>query len=216
MKIQHRTALGTHGKIKSRQCNEFDSWYNGRKYKLLRIQMYHSQFKSSSLSSHLRSASHLKPAYPLILGLCAFVSGIGCTGDKDTAEVQLVPSAEPTPQPSSPSLRRLTISQYQNIILDTFGEGLLVPTNLEPDVETEGFKSLGAGVSSISPVGVERYESASYSIAEQITDEPERLAFWFACDLTVSPSQACISNGIDSLGLNYGGNPLQTTSSCVE
>ena len=37
-------------------------------------------------------------------------------------------------------------------------------------------------------IGVERYESASYSIAEQITAEPERLAYWFACDLTISQS----------------------------
>ncbi len=119
-----------------------------------------------------------------------------------------MPSVEPTPQPSPPSLRRLTISQYRNVILDTFGDGLLVPTNLEPDVETEGFKSLGAGISSISPVGVERYESASYSIAEQIVAEPDRLAYWFACELTVSPSQACIYNGIDSLSLELWRKPV--------
>ena len=130
--------------------------------------MYHSSSSSNrptSLSSYL------------LLGICALVSEIGCTGDKDTAEVSVIPTAEPPPQPSSPSLRRLTIAQYQNIILDTFGEGLLVPSNLEPDVETEGFKSLGAGISSISPVGVERYENASYSIAEQIIAEPDRLAY---------------------------------------
>ena len=144
----------------------------------------------------------------LVLSLFVLTSEVGCTGDKDTAEISIVPTAEPTPQPSSPSLRRLTISQYQNIVLDTFGDGLLVPANLEPDVETEGFKSLGAGISSISPVGVERYESASYSIAEQIIAEPDRLAYWFPCDLTVSPSETCIANGINSLGLELWRKPL--------
>ena len=124
--------------------------------------MYHS-------SSSSNRPTALSPCF--ILSICSLISGIGCTGDKDTAEVSIVPTAEPPPQPSSPSLRRLTIAQYQNIVMDTFGEGLLVPANLEPDVETEGFKSLGAGISSISPVGVERYENASYSIAEQIIAE---------------------------------------------
>ena len=158
-----------------------------------------------SASSSTRSIAILSYC---LLSTPAFTIGSGCTGDKDTGEAQSTPSAEPKPQPSPPSLRRLTISQYRNVILDTFGDGLLVPTNLEPDVETEGFKSLGAGISSISPVGVERYESASYSIAEQIVAEPDRLAYWFACELTVSPSQTCIYNGIDSLGLELWRKPL--------
>ena len=157
---------------------------------------------ASSLSRSIAVSSYILLSLPML------AVGLGCTENKDTAEAHSMPSVEPTPQPSAPSLRRLTISQYQNIVLDTFGEGLLVPRSLEPDVETEGFKSLGAGISSISPVGVERYESASYAIAEQIVAEPERLAYWFACDLTVSPSQACIDNGIESLGVELWRKPL--------
>ena len=160
-----------------------------------------------STNKPLQHTSRFCRNLPLCLSVVVWISG--CSGEKDTAELDRVkPTAEPIPVPSPPSLRRLTISQYRNVILDTFGEGLLVPTNLEPDVEKEGFKSLGAGISAISPVGVERYEAASYSLASQIVAEPDRLAAWFACELTVSPSQACIANGIDTLGLELWRKPL--------
>ena len=139
------------------------------------------------------------------------LSWYACTGDKDTGEIVSPPTAEPSITPFPPSLSRLTISQYQNIITDVFGEGLLVSSNLEPDIETEGFKSLGASISSISPVGVERYEQASYSIATQIIEDSDRLTPWFGCELNVSPSQACISTGIDHLGLELWRSPLDET-----
>ena len=139
------------------------------------------------------------------------LSWYACTGEKDTATTLSTPSVEPTVTAVAPSLRRLTISQYHNVITDIFGEGLLVPSNLEPDIETEGFRSLGASISSISPVGVERYEQASYSIAKQIVEDSNRLTPWFGCDLDISPSQACISTGIDSLGLELWRSPLNTT-----
>ncbi len=164
-----------------------------------------TKFKPSFGFSHYPTAMTL---------LCLSTVGIsqGCSGEKskDTANTSGLtpPSSEPAVQSPIPTLRRLTIAQYTNTISDVFGEGLLIPSNLEPDIETEGFKSLGAGISAISPVGVERYETASYSIATQVIEDLSRLEPWFACDLTVSPSQACVSNGIDALGLELWRKPL--------
>ena len=140
--------------------------------------------------------------------------GIGCSGEqtKDTGTAKSPPTEEPMVMQPPPSLRRLTITQYQNVISDVFGEGLLIPTNLEPDIETEGFKSLGASISSISPVGTERYEQASYSIATQIIEDIERLSPWFACEMSNDnpPSQSCMSDGIDTLGLELWRRPLHS------
>ena len=47
-------------------------------------------------------------------------------------------------------------------------------TILEPDLPSEGLLSVGSAVTSISPVGVERYEDAAYLIAEQVTSETLR------------------------------------------
>ena len=88
-----------------------------------------------------------------------FLSSLACTGEKDSGTTVVPPNAEPSVAPATPSLRRLTVAQYQNVITDVFGPDLLIPSNLEPDIVVEGFRSLGASISSISPVGVERYES---------------------------------------------------------
>ena len=137
-----------------------------------------------------------------------FLSLLACVGDKDSGAVSSPPSQEPMVQPVSPSLRRLTIAQYRNVITDVFGPDLLISNNLEPDIVSEGFRSLGAGISSLSPVGVERYESSSFGLAEQITNTPERLAPYFPCDLEGTPSSACLSEGMASLGLRLWRRPI--------
>ncbi len=52
-------------------------------------------------------------------------------------------------------------------IRDMFGAAVVVPTALAPDVEEHGFFSIGASVSSLSSRGVEQYEAAAFSVAEQ-------------------------------------------------
>ena len=130
----------------------------------------------------------------------SFLLWFSCTGEKDSGVQIILPSDEPAVSPVTPTLRRLTVAQYHNIITDVFGEGLLISQNLEPDVVVEGFKSLGAAVSSISPVGVERYEQSSLSLVGQVIAEPDRLATYFDCDLT-EMNEDCLRNGIEPLGL---------------
>ena len=80
--------------------------------------------------------------------------------------------AVPEPQASTPepALRRLTVRQYHNTILDLYGanEAIVLPTRLEPDFQYEGLASLGAALSATSPLGVERYEEAARNLAGQI------------------------------------------------
>ena len=142
-----------------------------------------------------------------------FLSSLACTGEKDSGTTVALPDAEPSVASVTPSLRRLTVAQYQNVISDVFGPDLLVPSNLEPDIVVEGFRSLGASISSISPVGVERYESSSFVLAEQIIAEPERLTAYFPCDLSGTPSLNCQSQGIEALGLRLWRRPLQSDES---
>ena len=137
----------------------------------------------------------------------SFLVWFSCTGDKDSGEQNFAPSAEPSVSPITPTLRRLTVAQYHNIITDVFGEGLLISQNLEPDVVVEGFKSLGAAVSSISPVGVERYEQSSLNLVGQVIAEPERLDSYFDCNLS-DISEDCLRTGVGQLGLSLWRRPL--------
>jgi hypothetical protein len=77
-------------------------------------------------------------------------------------------ATEPVPvDPPEPALRRLTQDQYRNLIADLLGADVVVPPALEPDLTVDGFVAVGSALSSISARGVEQYEEAAYSVAEQ-------------------------------------------------
>lgn len=118
--------------------------------------------------------------------------------DSSAPEIELGP--EPSSQQPSPSLRRLTISQYQNIIKALFSEDVVIPSSLEPDIEVDGFLTLGASISNISPVGIERYEAASYSIAEQIVENDALLAELLPCETLDSLDQDCWESFLNQTG----------------
>ena len=89
---------------------------------------------------------------------------------------------------SKPTLRRLSKDQYQNIIREHFEpkylfaqaeesnvtdqaileSELVFSSQLEPDLATEGLYAIGSSVTTISPIGVERYEQSAFNISEQV------------------------------------------------
>lgn len=151
---------------------------------------------------------------PRLLFSILIVSLLGCfesknteteTNAQDSAEA-IPPSDEPSIAVASPTLRRLTIAQYHNIITDVFGDGLLIPSNLEPDISYEGLQALGATITTLSPVGIERYESASYSITEQIVENPEKMTLLFPCDTSVD---SCVQDSITDIGKQLWRRPLE-------
>ena len=77
----------------------------------------------------------------------------------------------PENEPPAPNIRRLTAVQYANVIHDVFGAEVVVPGRLEPDSSFDGFISIGSALTTISPRGVELYESASYQILEQVFED---------------------------------------------
>lgn len=106
----------------------------------------------------------------------------------------------PAVSSDSPRLRRLTQVQYKNAVVDLFGDDLVLPVSLEPDIREEGLKSVGASSTSISPRGVEQYEDAAYDLAEQVVAWPDRVATWMDCDLDEEVTQACAEDLARSLG----------------
>jgi len=87
-------------------------------------------------------------------------------------------SDEPMPTPEqltyslpTPRVFRLTHPQYVNTLRAVFGESLNLRFSLEPDQEVDGFVSIGAGLASTSPRGVELYEEAAYRVAQQVIEE---------------------------------------------
>jgi hypothetical protein len=93
-----------------------------------------------------------------------FTALVGCNGSGDAFD----PGPEPAYSAPEPALRRLTTRQYHNTVRDLFGDAIVPPASLEPDATLEGLPSLGATISSTSPLGVERYEAGARQLAEQV------------------------------------------------
>lgn len=89
---------------------------------------------------------------------------LACSGPDDAYDA----GPEPGVVTPEPALRRLTIRQYQNTVHDLFGPEIVPPASLEPDATLEGLATLGAAISSTSPLGVERYESGAIQLADQV------------------------------------------------
>jgi hypothetical protein len=116
----------------------------------------------------------------------------------------------PAVSPEPPVLRRLTYAQYVRTVGDLFGDGLVLPAELEPDSRSSGLYAVGVSLTSISSLGVERYESAAYDIAEQVLADDARLAALATCDLAETD---CLRDTVETLGRRAWRRPLTTEES---
>lgn len=114
----------------------------------------------------------------------------------------------PAVAPAAPALRRLTGAQYERVVVDLLGEGLALPTALEPDTEAAGLLSVGAAVTSLSALGVERYEAAALSLAEQVVADPARYAAVVGCEPATVDDRACAESFVRAFGRRAWRRPL--------
>lgn len=70
--------------------------------------------------------------------------------------------------------RRLTSDQYKRVISDIFGSDISIGGRFDPGIRVSGLLEVGAGQVSVSPSGMEQYDSMARSIAEQVVDEAHR------------------------------------------
>jgi Protein of unknown function (DUF1592)/Protein of unknown function (DUF1588)/Protein of unknown function (DUF1595)/Protein of unknown function (DUF1585)/Protein of unknown function (DUF1587) len=105
------------------------------------------------------------------------------------------------------ALRRLTVRQYQNTVVDLFGADTVVPVDLEPDTAVNGFYSIGASRSTVSPSAAEKLESAAYALAEHALDAAHRVAF-VGCAPAGITDATCTSDFVTRFGLRVFRRPL--------
>ncbi len=143
---------------------------------------------------------------PAVLAAC----GVPSEGPQTAA-----PTVGPAPEakPDGARLRRLTQVQYKRSLQSLFGADLVLPVALEPDTREIGFQTIGASSTSISPRGVEQYETAAYDVAEQVVAWPDRLGAWMPCALSELNAD-CTASLAATLGRRAWRRPL--TNSEVE
>lgn len=76
--------------------------------------------------------------------------------------------------PGPAAMRRLTAGQYVSTIRALFGDDIDVFTPTEVDTRVEGLLSLGANAATVTPAGLERYESAARQVAAQVLSAERR------------------------------------------
>ncbi len=155
-----------------------------------------------------RAPGPLRRAAPLV----ALLALAACGDDPATKPGATDTAAEPrgpAPEvaPGSPALRRLTLSQYTHAIRDLFAADLYIP-QLEPDNDVEGLLSLGASTTSVSAYGVELYETAALTIAEQVVETPDALGALLSCTPSGAGDVACAAEVLGALGHRAWRRPL--------
>jgi len=122
--------------------------------------------------------------------------------DSDTAgEVPAIPFV-----PGPPTLPRLTVSQYNNTVRDLLGGPLPVPT-LEPDTNPYLFYNIGAASTTVSEVGVQRYEEAAESLTQAVFADPARREALVGC-VPAAADDACAAGFIGRFGRRAMRRPL--------
>ena len=106
---------------------------------------------------------------------CAVGSTLGliCAGGLSTSVSAQVPQAAKA-ESFAMSIRRVTESQYRNMIRDTFGPGIQLNARFEPELREEGLQSIGNAQLSITISGFEQYFALAKSVAAQVVDEKKR------------------------------------------
>jgi hypothetical protein len=109
--------------------------------------------------------------------------------------------------PAPASLRKLTVEQYRNSVLDLLGSDLALPSDLEPDTAQNGFIAIGAARATVSPAAAEKFATAAYDLAEQALSPARRAAF-VGCTPKAIIDTACTQRFVAQLGKRAFRRPL--------
>lgn len=154
-------------------------------------------------------ARPLRRLHPLLLGMVA-AAAVACSSSSSTSETPKDDGPEPKPSDvaATTGAQRLTIAQYTASIHDIFGDDVVVPTSLEPDVSQEGMVAIGSSYSTISKRGVEQYEAAAFKVAQQALKTEAGQKRVIPCTPQGADDAACLEQTIKTLGRKVWRRPL--------
>jgi hypothetical protein len=107
----------------------------------------------------------------------------------------------------APTMRRLTVKQYQNTVTDLFGPGLVFPL-LDEEPAVGGFSTTGAAQVGTSFQGVELYLNAADVLARQALSDEARRYTLVGCVPGAADDRACVARFLTRLGRAAFRRPL--------
>lgn len=159
----------------------------------------------------------MRSLLPLALLTCAVASAalaacVGDIGDGDGSTGSSggdVPSNEAAFTPAPSRLRKLTKAQYQNSLRDLLETTVTLPKDaIEDDSEKNGFTAIGASFVTISPRGVEQYETASMGLARQVMADTSKRSTLVGCNPTTVTDATCTRAFVTRFGRRAFRRPL--------
>lgn len=84
------------------------------------------------------------------------------------------PGDVPAVDPGPIAMRRLTQEQYRATIADVLGDDIVPAGRLEPDTRQSGLIAVGTSEASLTPSGLEGYDTIARAVAEQAVDATHR------------------------------------------
>lgn len=139
------------------------------------------------------------------------LAGFGCAEDRGSTQDSVErPQVPEDVQPPGLGSARLTQAQYTRVVQDVFGDAIVVPARLEPDSRNNGFLQVGATASSVSPRGIEQYESAAFEIAQQVLRDEEIRGQVVGCEPEDSSAydDSCTREVVQDVGQSLYRRPL--------
>ncbi len=108
-----------------------------------------------------------------------------------------------------PAARRLTQTQYRQIISDVFGPGIRVAGRLDPDVRAHGLIGVGAAAATVTPASLEQYDQLARAIAAEVLLPRHRAVFMPCAPASAAaPDDLCAARVIKDAGRLLFRRPL--------
>ena len=135
-------------------------------------------------------------------------SGNGSNGGGTTDPGTTGPSSQP-----AATMHKLTIAEFTNSLHDLLGTNAPVAaaSQLEPDQQLDGFRSVSASVAAISPMGVSQFETAINAATQFAFSSATQAATVLGCAPASVTDTACsLSKVLSAFGRRAFRHPLTT------
>src|SRR6266436_6584724 len=96
----------------------------------------------------------------------------------------------PLTQPVA-TMHKLTVVEFTNSLHDLLGNSAPVASQLEPDQQVNGFRSISGAVVAVSPTGVAQFETAINAATQFAFSSPTQAAMVLSCVPTSATDAQC-------------------------
>lgn len=112
--------------------------------------------------------------------------------------------------PAGTRLRRLTVLEYKNSVVDLLGPGTQVTVELEKDTAYNNLTSVAASIIALSATITEQFETSALALAASLAKDTTRRPKVVGCTPTGATDATCLRTFVTNFGRRVFRRPLTT------